>query len=258
MIGNLTILEDNEDRIREFERAVASLGGFQLHLWRNAHRMIAECLPLLQNCLLISLDHDLNTESANADDPGTGLEVAKFLARQKPICPVIIHTSNTEGRWSMHNELRFGEWTAEIIPPIGEGWIQNSWLPKAKILIVRKPMRILYVENHAAFAETVKQKFLSKHSVTIVPTLSAARERMQKSLFEVLLVDYDLDDGKGSELVLEVCASGKSVAIIGVSSHAEGNVALLQAGAAAICGKTEFDQIQSVIDRITQHRTIHE
>jgi DNA-binding response OmpR family regulator len=108
-------------------------------------------------------------------------------------------------------------------------------------------MRILYVENHAAFAETVRQKFLSEYSVTIVPSLSLARETLNESSFDILLVDYDLDDGKGAELVREVRASAKRIAIVGVSSHAEGNAALLQAGADAICGKMEFDQIQSVV-----------
>jgi DNA-binding response OmpR family regulator len=111
-------------------------------------------------------------------------------------------------------------------------------------------MKILYVENHAAFADTVKQKFLSQHSVTVVPTLSAAREKIRDAVFDVLLVDYDLDDGKGAELVQEVRT--RPMAIIGVSSHAEGNAALLQAGATAICGKMEFDQIEGVIERATE------
>ena len=114
-------------------------------------------------------------------------------------------------------------------------------------------MQILYVENHAVFAETVKQKFLSQYSVKTVPSLSAAREQMRENAFDILLVDYDLDDGKGSELVREVrgSASAKRIAIIGVSSHVEGNAALLQAGADAICSKMDFDQIQNVINRIS-------
>ena len=111
-------------------------------------------------------------------------------------------------------------------------------------------MNILYVENHAVFADTVKQKFLSKHSVTVVPSLSEAREKIRANKFDVLLVDYDLDDGKGAELVQEVRT--KPMVIIGVSSHAEGNAAILQAGAVAICSKMEFDQIESVIDRATK------
>ncbi|HEV2327617.1 MAG TPA: cyclic-phosphate processing receiver domain-containing protein [Verrucomicrobiae bacterium] len=148
MDRNILILEDNEDRMRKFERAATLLGAFCLHFWRDAKRMIMECPPLLTNCSLISLDHDLNSESGAIEDPGTGLEVSEFLARRKPICPIIIHTSNTERRWSMHNEFRFGEWVIEIVPPIGENWIQNSWLPKAKMLI----------ESHPANTSTLKTR----------------------------------------------------------------------------------------------------
>jgi len=97
--------------------------------------MTAECGDLLADTCLISLDHDLVPLSAESPDPGTGLEVAEFLSRQQPVCPVILHTSNHERRWSMHNEFRFAGWSVEIIPPIGDDWIQSSWLPKARALI---------------------------------------------------------------------------------------------------------------------------
>lgn len=130
------ILEDNDERIRDFESAVASFGAeFRLRVWQDAPTMIAECPPILAECCLISLDHDLNPMPDAASDPGTGLEVSEFLAHLIPICPIIIHTSNTERRWSMHNEFRFGKWSVEIIPPIGKNWIQQSWLPKARTLI---------------------------------------------------------------------------------------------------------------------------
>ena len=65
--------------------------------------------------------------------------------------------------------------------------------------------------------------------------------------FELLLVDYDLDDGKGEELVRELREAGSQTRIIGISAREEGNAALLQAGADVICGKMEFDRIQELI-----------
>ena len=64
----------------------------------------------------------------------------------------------------------------------------------------------------------------------------------------MFLVDFDLDDGKGDDLVRELCASGCRTIIIGVSSHEQGNGALIRAGATAVCSKMQFDQIQTVID----------
>ena len=109
-------------------------------------------------------------------------------------------------------------------------------------------MRILYVENHSVFADNVTRQFLSRHVVTIVPSLRKARQMLSSDEFDLALIDYDLDDGKGDTLVREIRALGVSIAIVGVSSHDEGNAALREAGAGAICNKMQFDQIQGVIE----------
>jgi DNA-binding NarL/FixJ family response regulator len=111
-------------------------------------------------------------------------------------------------------------------------------------------MNILYVENHPVFAQSVKQQFLSQHSVTVVPSLSAACQAIPDGAFDLFLVDYDLDDGKGDEFIQALRASGNHTIVIGVSSHDEGNTALMRAGAAAVCSKMQFDRIQTVIDSL--------
>jgi CheY-like chemotaxis protein len=132
----ILILEDNEDRIRNFQNAVASLGeDFSVKIWNDAPTMIAELSSKLNQACLISLDHDLNPQPNVTTDPGTGLEVAEFLTKQKPICPVLIHSTNHEKAWSMHNELRFAGWPVDRVGPIGDDWIQCLWLPKVKSLL---------------------------------------------------------------------------------------------------------------------------
>lgn len=111
-------------------------------------------------------------------------------------------------------------------------------------------MRILYVENHPVFAKTVVTQFLLGHEVVTVPSVGQARLALAEKSYDLLLVDYDLDDGKGEELVKEIRQSNSTLPIIGVSAHAVGNQALLQAGANAICGKMEFDRIQEIIESL--------
>lgn len=111
-------------------------------------------------------------------------------------------------------------------------------------------MKILYVENHLVFAQNALSQFLSHHSIVVVPSLSLARQKIRGEAFDLFLVDYDLDDGKGDELVRVLLASDSRAIIIGVSSHDEGNAALMRAGALATCSKMKFDQIQMVIDRL--------
>jgi DNA-binding NarL/FixJ family response regulator len=112
-------------------------------------------------------------------------------------------------------------------------------------------MNILYVENHATFATDVTRRFLSQHTVTIVPSLAGAREALATDIFQVALVDYDLDDGKGDELVREIHAQRNHTIVIAVSSHEDGNAALLRAGASSVCSKMQFDRIQNVIESVT-------
>src|SRR3954469_15055060 len=99
-------------------------------------------------------------------------------------------------------------------------------------------MRILYVENQSVFAQNVIRQFLSDHSVVVVPTIAAAEDALRHSTYDLLLVDYDLDDGKGDALVRRL---DRSITVIAVSSHNEGNAALMRAGAADVCSKMSFD-----------------
>jgi DNA-binding response OmpR family regulator len=108
-------------------------------------------------------------------------------------------------------------------------------------------MKILFVENHSVFAQQVITHILSAHQVTVVPSLSEARLSLAAKQFDLLLVDYDLDDGKGEELVRELRTAGNKIRIVGVSAREEGNAALLHAGVDAICSKMEFDRIQELI-----------
>jgi DNA-binding response OmpR family regulator len=111
-------------------------------------------------------------------------------------------------------------------------------------------LRILFVENHPVFAKTVITQFLPEHQIIIAPSLTAARLALEQNQFDLLLVDYDLDDGKGDELVEEIRGSRSELKVIGVSAHAEGNSALLEAGADAVCGKMDFDHIDDIIRKV--------
>src|SRR3954470_16053523 len=134
--STILLLEDNSERVSQFELAVRQLGGaFKLRVWRDTARMMAECHEFLADAALISLDHDLTKEHQDSPDPGDGVQVAEFFARLPALCPIILHTSNSERVWSMHNALRFGGWQAEQVMPFGEDWIVRSWLPKARSLL---------------------------------------------------------------------------------------------------------------------------
>ncbi|HJL17501.1 MAG TPA: response regulator [Sandaracinaceae bacterium LLY-WYZ-13_1] len=109
-------------------------------------------------------------------------------------------------------------------------------------------MRILFVENHAIFARTVVEQLLSRHDVVICPSLAEARRAVQRVDFDVALVDYDLDDGKGDTLVAELRGRRPRLRIVAVSAHDGGNERLRRAGADATCRKAGMSEIERVLD----------
>jgi len=132
----ILILEDNDERVAGFQKAMAEIGGgFDLKIWRDAHSMIAECAEFFPSAALICLDHDLNPQPGVTTDPGTGLDVAKFLADFLPVCQVLIHSTNTDRVYSMHNELRFAGWIVDRVGPLGKDWIETTWSRRMRELL---------------------------------------------------------------------------------------------------------------------------
>ena len=139
-VKTILILEDNEGRIADFTQAVRQLGDdYAVKFWRDAHSMCKECEAFFPTTALVSLDHDLNSAPGGSGDPGCGLDVAKFLADFLPVCPVLLHSSNTDRVYSMLNEFRFAGWTVDRVGPLGTEWIATSWLPKVRELLSAHP-----------------------------------------------------------------------------------------------------------------------
>jgi hypothetical protein len=133
------ILEDNEDRIAQFEAAASLVApNVPVRFRRSAHDLIADLVDGLEKTLVISLDHDLMAPPGEPKDPGTGYDVAKFLGELIPCCPIIIHTSNAErGIW-MEGALAGAGWRYERVFPFGDRWIANEWARKLKKLLKEK------------------------------------------------------------------------------------------------------------------------
>jgi CheY-like chemotaxis protein len=98
-------------------------------------------------------------------------------------------------------------------------------------------------------------QFLAAHDLTVVPSVATARVALEAQAFDVVLVDYDLDDGKGSEVVDFVRQLSVRPLVVAVSSQAAGNTVLLAAGADAICSKMQFAGIEGVMRSVAaRHR----
>lgn len=119
----IAILEDDDGR-REAMLGCLD-GGHEVVVFPRAAAMIAFLETRLGECAVVSLDHDLL-----GDDPGTGMDVATFLAARAPGCPVIVHTSNYLAAPGMIYVLENAGWHAERVVPFSDlEWVAKSWGP---------------------------------------------------------------------------------------------------------------------------------
>lgn len=129
----LALLDDSPDRLSAMLEAAA---GWRpevgVRAFDNAPEMIEWLGGHLRDCTLISLDHDLGPSreiGGERRDPGTGRDVADFLARQAPACPVVVHTSNNLARVGMEFALKDSGWKVlHAYPGPDLSWVATSWL----------------------------------------------------------------------------------------------------------------------------------
>jgi hypothetical protein len=107
----LLMLEDDGERIERFTETLKAIDPtLPLVIWRSAKKMIRGLETFLPSARLISLDHDLEPQPGDDEDPGDGIEVARFLAERTPVCPVIVHSSNGMRSDWMIGEFELGGW----------------------------------------------------------------------------------------------------------------------------------------------------
>lgn len=106
-------------------------------------------------------------------------------------------------------------------------------------------MRILFVEDHEVFARTAAAELLGGHEVTFAPDLRRGAALLASGSFDVLLLDHDLPDGTGVELVAPARRAG--VEVIAASGLESNNAALLAAGAALACRKDRFGELPALL-----------
>jgi hypothetical protein len=137
----IAILEDNRDRqAAMLDRLADRFHQYEIRLFDGSDAMIAFLEESLADTLVVSLDHDLDLKEGTEGqmlDPGTGREVADYLARQTPACPVVIHTSNSVAASGMETVLQAAGWTTHRVVPFDDlQWIETEWFRTMRRAIV--------------------------------------------------------------------------------------------------------------------------
>lgn len=129
---SITILEDDPERTSAFRAALAPWA-LDLVIVDNAPDMIEWLGKDLSRTALICLDHDLGPSRLRAEarfEPGSGRDVADWLAGRPAHCPVLVHSANGLAVPGMLLVLESAGWIAQRVVPTGDlDWIRESWLP---------------------------------------------------------------------------------------------------------------------------------
>jgi CheY-like chemotaxis protein len=157
----IVILEDNQDRRAAMLDCVRDrFHRYETVFFDDAKEMQVYLDANLASALIISLDHDLELKSrpdGGMVDPGTGREVADFLARQPPTCPIIIATTNSAAGDGMEFVLRDASWQIHRVHPWGDlAWIAGSWFRTLRNAIVGSAKR-RRPENGTGVADDVQR-----------------------------------------------------------------------------------------------------
>lgn len=110
------------------------------------------------------------------------------------------------------------------------------------------PLRVLFVDDQPARAFAAIEPYLQDFWTSLVFSVADAKHWISREAFAVILVDYDLDDGKGTGVVQAARACQPNALVIAVSDHELGNRALLRAGADAICRKGDLHGLRALVE----------
>jgi hypothetical protein len=129
MRDQIVILEDNDTRQDRMLKCLRDrLPPCPVVYFKSAHQMLAYLPDHLSKARLISLDNDLEPESVHDPDPGAGRDVARYLVTQHPVCPIIIHSTNTFAAIAMEAELQESGWQAQRVTPYEDlAWVDREW-----------------------------------------------------------------------------------------------------------------------------------
>ncbi len=148
MASKIVILEDNTERQAIMRRCLADrFYTFEAHVFDDSRKLIGFLDEYLAETLVISLDNDLELipgPNGQMIDPGAGVDVAEYLAGKPAVCPVVIHTTNTNAAETMKTALDGAGWrTRRVVPFDDMNWIETVWFFTLRRAIVgpitRKP-----------------------------------------------------------------------------------------------------------------------
>ena len=119
------ILEDNDDRIAYFKKAI---GEISHHIEKTVPEAIEWLSQHSNKVRLYSLDNDLILPEYEGDE-GEGWQLCEWILDNANKTPIICHTTNRFARGKMEIACADAGWQLIIVPPFNDvEWIETDWI----------------------------------------------------------------------------------------------------------------------------------
>ena len=120
--------------------------------------------------------------------------------------------------------------------------------------------RVLIVDDDAGVRRALADRVrFWEHAVDDAPDLAAGRAALARRGYDVVLLDLQLPDGSGLDLLQEIRAGESPVDVVMLTAHGsiEAAVAAIRAGAADFLGKpADFELLKAALERIFERRRL--
>lgn len=154
----IAILEDDAERQSAMAECLEDrFPQYPIRFFATAAEMISHLRRNLSETIVIGLDHDLElvpVAGRSLLDPGSGRDVADYLASEPPACPVVIHTTNAPAGDGMEAVLQDAGWaTSRVTPYDGLQWIPEVWLREMRnSVVLHAPVSLPQIAPRAKMA----------------------------------------------------------------------------------------------------------
>jgi len=245
----ILICEDDPD-IAFMLRMILAQAGFDADTARTVER--AKKAIKEQHYLAITLDLALPDDSGRQYDPD-GIKLVKELRRQDRTreLPIIVVSAIADQHKRRLSGGAFG-----IIDWLEKPLNEDRLLSAVKLIASHKQglPRILHVEDDPIIYEMVRVLLRGEVDLVLAPTLSEAHQKLRQDVYDLILLDVELTDGSGLDLINDLDEVEYMPQIVIFSSNEVGPDVAQKVKAALVKSKDNRNELINVIMSVIKDR----
>jgi PAS domain S-box-containing protein len=245
----ILICEDDAD-IAYMLRIILSQAGFDADIARTVEQ--AKQLIKENQYLAVTLDLTLPDELGRPYDP-EGIKLVRELRRQDRTreLPVIVVSAVADQAHRRLNGSAFG-----IVDWLEKPLDEDRLLAAVQMVATYKQglPRILHVEDDPIIYEMVRVLLRGHVDLVLAPSLFDAHKKLREEIFDLILLDVELTDGSGLDLIRDLDDVEYMPQVVIFSAYEVGNDVAQKVKAALVKSKDSRKELINVIMSVINER----